>query len=259
MQGEEGVGGESGGGGGGPIIIKKVYKGGGHHGGAWKVAFADFVTAMMALFMVLWLMNANTDEKAAVSAYFHDPKGFEEMKWGMSQPSMTISQDDLKGLAETLVEAMKEMPELEQLKDHIVATVSGEGLRIELLEDSQGVFFQSGSPEPSGSGKKAIEIIAGELDKLPNKIIIEGHTDAKPIRGQANYTNWELSVERANAARRIMTEAGLAPGRVVQVRGFADGQLRNSAEPDDPSNRRITLIVRSEDSKKTARPATATE
>ena len=254
MQGEEGLGGGSGGG--GPIIIKKVYKGGGHHGGAWKVAFADFVTAMMALFMVLWLMNADTEEKAAVSAYFHDPKGFEE-KWGMSQPSMTIGQDDLNGLAEKLAEAMKEMPELEQLRDHVVATVSGEGLRIELLENAKGMFFQSGSPEPSVSGKQAIEVIAGELDKLPNKIIIEGHTDARPIHGRRNYTNWELSVERANAARRIMTEAGLDEGRIVQVRGFADGQLRNAAEPDDPSNRRITFIVRFEEGEKAARPTTA--
>ena len=143
---------------------------------------------MMALFMVLWLMNADTEEKAAVSAYFHDPKGFEE-KWGMSQPSMTIGEDDLNGLAEKLATAMKDMPELDKLKDHVVATVSGEGLRIELLEDAKGIFFQSGSAEPSGSGKQVIEIIAGELDKLPNKIIIEGHTDAKPIRGRGRYTN----------------------------------------------------------------------
>ena len=257
MQEEEGLDGKSGGA--GPIIIKKVYKGGGHHGGAWKVAFADFVTAMMALFMVLWMMNAaDTEEKVAVSAYFHDPRGFAE-KWGASQPSMTIGQDDLNGLAEKLAEAMKEMPELDQLRDHVVATVSGEGLRIELLEDAKGMFFQSGSSEPSGSGKQAIQVIAEELDKLPNKIIIEGHTDARPIHGRQNYSNWELSVERANGARRIMAEAGLDEGRIVQVRGFADGQLRHSDEPEDPSNRRITLIVRFEESEKAAQPTTAAE
>ena len=257
MQEEEGLDGKSGGA--GPIIIKKVYKGGGHHGGAWKVAFADFVTAMMALFMVLWMMNtANKEEKAAVSSYFHDPKGFAE-NWGASQPSMTIGQDDLNGLAEKLAEAMKEMPELDQLRDHVVATVSGEGLRIELLEDANGMFFQSGSSEPSVSGKQAIQVIAAELGKLPNKIIIEGHTDARPIHGRKDYTNWELSVGRANAARRIMAEAGLDEGRIVQVRGFADGQLRNADEPEDPSNRRITMIVRFEEGQKAAQATTAAE
>ena len=128
-----------------PIIIKKVSGGGGHHGGAWKVAFADFVTAMMALFMVLWLMSANADQKEAIAAYFHDPKGFAE-KWGSNEPGITISKDDLEGLANKIQHAMKEMPELEELMDNVVATVTGDGLRIELLENDKGMFFQSGSP-----------------------------------------------------------------------------------------------------------------
>ena len=148
MQGEDQeLGAESGGSTPPIIVIKKVSGGGGHHGGAWKVAFADFVTAMMALFMVLWLMNANTDKKEAIAAYFHDPKGFAE-KLGDSQPGMTISKDNLEGLADKIQQAMMELPELEELRDNVVATVTGDGLRIELLENDKGMFFQSG---PRGS------------------------------------------------------------------------------------------------------------
>ena len=253
MQEEEGLGGEPGGTP-PPIIIKKVSGGGGHHGGAWKVAFADFVTAMMALFMVLWLMNSNENEKEAIAAYFHDPKGFAE-KWGSSEPGITISKDELEGLADKIQHAMKEMPELEELMDNVVATVTGDGLRIELLENDKGMFFQSGSPSPSDSGRTALRTIAGELTKLPNEIIIEGHTDSLQFTGRKNYSNWEFSVDRANAARRILTEAGLGQDRIVEVRGFADIKLRTPGEPENPSNRRISLIIKYRD----AQPAAASE
>ena len=246
MQGEEeGLGGESGGSA-PPIIIKKIIRGGGHHGGAWKVAFADFVTAMMALFMVLWLLNAGQDEKEAIAGYFHDPKGFAE-KWGGSQPGLTISRDNLEGLAEKIQNAMMEMPELAELRDNVVATVTGDGLRIELLEDDKGMFFQSGSPVPSDSGRSALQTIGRELAKLPNEIILEGHTDSLQFMGRENYSNWELSVDRANAARRILTETGLGNERIVEVRGFADVKLRSPDTPEDPSNRRISLIIKYRD------------
>ena len=246
MQGEEQELGGGSSGSSAPIIIKKISRGGGHHGGAWKVAFADFVTAMMALFMVLWLMNSNENEKDAIAAYFHDPKGFAE-KWGSSQPAITISKDDLGELADKIQAAMKEMPELEGLKDNVVATVTGDGLRIELLENEKGTFFQSGSPSPSDTGQTALQTIGRELAKLPNEIILEGHTDSIQFRGRKNYSNWELSADRANAARRILTETGLGEDRIVEVRGFADVKLRSPDTPEDPSNRRISLIIKYRD------------
>ena len=255
MQGEEqGLGAESGGSGAPIIVIKKVSGGGGHHGGAWKVAFADFVTAMMALFMVLWLLNAGENEKEAIAAYFHDPRGFAD-KYGGGQPGITVSEDNLEGLADKIQHAMMELPELEKLRDNVVATVTGDGLRIELLENDEGMFFQSGSPLPSDSGRTALQTIGRELDKLPNEIIIEGHTDSLQFEGRKNYSNWELSVDRANAARRILMGTGLGQDRIVEVRGFADVQLRTPDTPEDPSNRRISLIIKYRD----AQPAPSSE
>ncbi len=201
---------------------------------------------MMALFMVLWLMNANTDKKEAIAAYFHDPKGFAE-KFGGDQPGIAVSKDDLEGLADKIQDAMMELPELAQLRDNVVSTVTGDGLRIELLENDKGMFFQSGSPAPSDSGRTALQTIGRELAKLPNEIIIEGHTDSLQFEGRENYSNWELSVDRANTARRILTETGLGQDRIVEVRGFADVKLRTPDAPDDPSNRRISLIIKYDD------------
>lgn len=233
-----------------PIIVKKVIAGGGHHGGAWKVAYADFVTAMMALFMVLWLMNANQETKEAVSAYFQDPNGVGD-KLGSGQAGsgsgLQVSRDDMQDLAEHIMQSMKEMSQFESLKDQVQITVTATGLRIELLETEQGMFFQSGSPTPSEQGREILALIVEELNKLPNKVALEGHTDSKPFRGATTYTNWELSVDRANSARRIMVENGFAQDRIAEVRGFADRQLRFPDEPELPSNRRISLIVMYDD------------
>ncbi len=229
-----------------PIIIKKVSGHGGHHGGAWKVAFADFVTAMMALFMVLWLMNANQEEKEAISAYFNDPKGYADSVGSGQAGSgagMSVGTDDMDNLADKIQEAMKGMPQFDTIKDQIAMTVTGDGLRIELLETEKGMFFESGSPAPTGSGKQLLALISRELNKLPNRIIIEGHTDSHPFRGRSDYSNWELSTDRGNSARRILMESGVPEERIVQVRGFADRQLRKPDAPDDPSNRRVSLIV----------------
>lgn len=228
------------------IIIRKIVRGGGHHGGAWKVAFADFVTAMMALFMVLWLINSGKQTKDAVAAYFSDPKGFAGGRGsgqGGLDGGMAVGRGDLEGLAERIQESMKEMPEFDLLKENVAMTVTGDGLRIELLETEKGMFFQSGNSSPTSSGTETLQLIGDELKKLNNKIVIEGHTDARPFRGRAGYSNWELSVDRANVARRILLANGLAKAQVVQVRGFADVALRTPDDPEDPSNRRISLIV----------------
>ena len=233
-----------------PVIVKKVVAGGGHHGGAWKVAYADFVTAMMALFMVLWLMNANEETKQAVASYFTDPKGVGE-KLGSGQAGsgsgLAVGRDDMEGLATHIKDSMKQMSQFETLKDQVEMTVTGTGLRIELLETEQGMFFQSGSATPSQQGREVLSLIVAELNKLPNSVALEGHTDSKPFRGATSYTNWELSTDRANGARRIMIEAGFPSGRIAEIRGFADRQLRSPAAPEDPSNRRISLIVMYED------------
>lgn len=232
------------------IIIKKVVAGGGAHGGAWKVAYADFVTAMMALFMVLWLMNANEETKQAVAAYFTDPKGVGE-KLGSGQAGsgsgLAVGRKDMENLAEQIQSSMKQMSQFEALKDQVQITVTAMGLRIELLETEQGMFFESGSSTPSKQGREILALIVGELQKLPNRVALEGHTDSKPFRGASSYTNWELSVDRANGARRIMVENGFSAERIAEVRGFADRQLRNPGEPENPSNRRISLIVMYED------------
>jgi chemotaxis protein MotB len=244
---EDGAGG---GGGQPPIIVKKVVAAGGHHGGAWKVAYADFVTAMMALFMVLWLMNANQETKQAVAAYFQDPKGVGE-KLGSGEAGsgsgLEVGRDDMENLAEHIQSSMKQMSQFESLKDQVQITVTAVGLRIELLETEQGMFFQSGSPTPSEQGREILKLIVGELNKLPNKVALEGHTDAKPFRGAGSYSNWELSVDRANGARRIMVENGFPTERIAEVSGYADRQLRDPSDPENPSNRRISLIVMYED------------
>ncbi len=228
------------------IIKKKVSGHAAHHGGAWKVAYADFVTAMMALFIVLWLMTASQDVKKAIAGYFRDPKGFGTQtgsSMGGNGESLSISKDHMDLLKAKLQEAVKQSPELSKLKEYVQMTVTGEGLRIELLETKKGMFFENGKPEPTAYGKDLLLVLSQELGKLKNSVLVEGHTDSTPYDGNAEYSNWELSADRANAARRIMQQSGLRANQVSQVRGFADEQLRIPAHPDDPSNRRITIIV----------------
>jgi chemotaxis protein MotB len=124
--------------------------------------------------------------------------------------------------------------------------ITGEGLRIELSEGNQAsFFFETGSPHPTESGVEILSKLAGEIGKMPNKVIIEGHTDASGFGDRKDYSNWELSAERANAARRLMQQQGVRPDQIAQVRGYADQKLRNAADPNDPANRRITLIIQS--------------
>jgi chemotaxis protein MotB len=237
-----------------PIIIKKKAGHGGHHGGAWKVAYADFVTAMMALFIVLWLMNTNKPVQEAVSAYFRDPTGTSK-KFGTDQKgegagrskgpseSLTVSKDNMSQIKDQLQKAIQKTVNFEKFKDHVEMTVTAEGLRIELLEGKNGTFFQSGVARPTDSGQEILIKLAGELGKLPNTVALEGHTDATPYAGKTEYGNWELSSDRANAARRLMQAQGLRADQVTQVRGYADQRLRKPQDPLDPSNRRISVIV----------------
>ncbi len=236
-------------------LIKKKISHGGHHGGAWKVAYADFVTAMMALFIVLWLMNTSKPIKEAVAGYFNDPAGTSSSTGGNGKgpaegagqgaaDSLTVSKDDMSKLKDELQDAIQKVQSLRNLNNQIEMTVTGEGLRIELMESEKGTFFDSGSPDVNESGKDTLIALAQELGKVPNKVSIEGHTDSIPLaRHGGEYGNWELSVDRANAARRLMQEHGLRPDQVTQVRGFADQRLRKPEAPKDPSNRRISVIV----------------
>jgi chemotaxis protein MotB len=228
------------------IVIKKKANHGGHHGGAWKVAYADFVTAMMALFIVLWLMNSSRQMQEAVGGYFKDPSGTSKQV-GTDQrgagENFMITKDDMPKLKEQLQKAVRKLNDFDKLKNQIKMTITGEGLRIELLESASGTFFESGSSQPNKDGKELLILLAAELGKLPNKLSIEGHTDSKPYTGVRDYGNWELSADRANAARRLMQQNGVRQDQVSQVRGYADQRLRTPQDALDPSNRRISLIV----------------
>ena len=228
------------------IIIKKKGSHGGHHGGAWKVAYADFVTAMMALFIVLWLLNSSKQVQEAVGGYFKDPTGTSK-KVGTNQTgsgeNFSLTKDNMAQLKEELQKSVRQMSNFDKLKDQIQMTVTAEGLRIELLESEKGTFFDSGNSAPNGDGKDLLIRLAQELGQLPNKVSVEGHTDSKPYSGGGDYSNWELSADRANAARRLMQQNGLASNQVVQVRGYADQKLRKPDDPFDSSNRRISVIV----------------
>jgi chemotaxis protein MotB len=246
------------------LIIKKKGGHGGHHGGAWKVAYADFVTAMMAFFMVMWLMSSSKPVKEAIAGYFKDPSGTAN-KMGSAMvgtgENFTLSKDNMPKLKDELEQKIRQMNDFDKLKDHVEMTITSEGLRIELMESASGTFFDSGSPKLNTDGYDLLVTLAQEIGKLPNKISIEGHTDSKPYTSKGAYDNWELSVDRANAARRLMQANGVRADQVTQVRGFADQSLRKPDKPLDPSNRRVSLIVQyipktepEEDEKKSGEP-----
>jgi chemotaxis protein MotB len=233
-----------------PIIIirKKADHHDDEHGGAWKVAYADFVTAMMALFIVLWLLSASEKVQKAVGGYFQDPTGQGKQTGSTSAgvgETLTLTKDQLQQIKEKIQEAMKQIPAFKDMQNQIKMTVTAEGLRIDLLETKRGLFFDTGNPKPTEAGGELLKVLAAELVKLPNKIVIEGHTDSTPY-GRPDYSNWELSSDRANAARRILTESGLDDSRISQVRGFADQRLLLKDDPTNPSNRRISIIVRNQ-------------
>ncbi len=252
------------------VIIKKVKKGGhgGHHGGAWKVAYADFVTAMMAFFLVMWLVAQSNAVKAAVSGYFKDPGIFDYAKSNgpipggekplepdsparvrTSDSKVVVGVGDAKALekmAGQIRQMLEDTPEFTDLKKQVEVQMTSDGLRIELVEGAESTFFDSGSAHVRSGTERLLRAIAKELGVLQNPIIVEGHTDAQPFSRSGIYTNWELSADRANSARRIMEEGGLHDHQVVGVRGFADTHLR-VPDPSDARNRRVSIIVMSYD------------
>ncbi len=245
------------------IIIKKRKKAhAAHHGGSWKVAYADFVTAMMAFFMVMWLLSMDQKMKDAIEGYFSNPVGFKkgfsagtniissgnspagEVKPPLRILIRTSEEKKFGDLAKDLRNRLNSSPDLRALGAHIEAVKTKAGLRIELIETKSGqTFFKNGSAEMLPITVAALRLIGAELSELQTPIIIEGHTDSHQFGSSAAYTNWELSSDRANAARRMIEAAGVDPSRIVEVRGMADRDLRVPSNPLDPANRRISILL----------------
>ncbi|HVB38395.1 MAG TPA: flagellar motor protein MotB [Vicinamibacterales bacterium] len=248
------------------IIIVKKKRGGhaGHHGGAWKVAYADFVTAMMAFFLVMWIIGQSHIVRSAVAGYFRDPGIFnyeksngvmEGEKVGIApQAPVSVHEIDpklseadrlaLQKAGDRIRQALEKMPEFKDLKDQIEIQMTNEGLRIQMIDSSKMGFFDTGSAVVNAEGEKILVAIAQELGKLPNGVVIEGYTDSRQYSKGDTYTNWDLSADRANAARRVMERHGVDPSQVREVRGYADTNLRIPKNPLDPRNRRVSILVR---------------
>jgi chemotaxis protein MotB len=259
-------------------IIKRVKKRGGHegghHGGAWKVAYADFVTAMMALFIVLWIVANNVTIRASVADYFRDPGAMHKSSTGVMSGAVTMrpfsdspplqassnpnralqsgetaagtpSADEIEKLraeGEKLLKTIAGIPDFAKFKDQIQITITKDGLRIELIEQSEGLFFDIGSARLKPEAVQLLKLIASRLGTFPNDVTIEGHTDSRPY-ARAGYNNWDLSTDRANSARRVLEEGGMRGQQIAGVNGYADRRLKNAAKPLDFSNRRVTILV----------------
>jgi chemotaxis protein MotB len=239
------------------IVKKKVHGHGGHHGGAWKVAYADFVTAMMAFFLVMWLVGQSPEVRANVAGYFRDPAAFEGGRGVLpgakagttgggqeAAPTVESATKALEQAAQHLKEALKALPNFDNIKDRIEIRITPDGLLIELLEGTQEGFFDSGSAALKAETVALLRVIGHELTELGHRLVIDGHTDAHPYAATNGYTNWELSTDRANAARRVLQDAGIKPAQLEAVRGYADTKLRFPDRPLEAGNRRISILVR---------------
>lgn len=235
--------------------VKKVKGHGGHHGGAWKVAYADFVTAMMALFLVLWLVSqADTKLKQAIASYFRSPGVFDSMNGGIlssakkvsTDPTSLTSKDEemvLFSVSESLKKKFESKPEFSKLKDQVKIEVTEEGIKIELLDKADRVSFEVGSSELTPEAELILSEIAKAICDLPNPVIIGGHTDSRILQTTKGYSNWELSTDRANAARRFLQSECVAPEQIRRIIGFADSQPLLPNNPYAPANRRISITV----------------
>jgi chemotaxis protein MotB len=277
-----------------PIIIKRIKKAAhAHHGGSWKVAFADFATAMMAFFLLMWLMEATTEEqKGAISEYFNNPSNVQgaspvpspspvqgpggastsmiKLGGGMelhhdpappapiapptpgtqtaTRPDDDGAQEDkldnerLAGLMNALRKGIDERESLAKFKDQILLDVTPEGVRIQIIDHERRSMFPLGSARLEDFSSDILKELAHIVSSVPNRISVSGHTDMKPYVA-VNYTNWELSADRANAARRALLEGGLAPEKIGRVVGLASSVLLDPSMPEGPVNRRISIVV----------------
>ncbi|TKW60847.1 MAG: hypothetical protein DI628_08135 [Blastochloris viridis] len=271
-------GGSSGNGGATVIVVKKKGRGHGHghHGGAWKVAYADFVTAMMAFFLLLWLLASTTEEqKAGIAYYFNPPSNASQYGGGQGimkgssaiaaddsapeetpvmPPAQADSNDDMavqakedamfRQVAEQIKRAVMNVPELKALMDNMIIDLTPEGLRITITDSADRPLFENGSAAMFPYTRDMMGVVTNVLLPLPNALAIGGHTDVVPYRG-ANpvYTNWELSSDRAQMTRRVMMQEGMPERRIGRVAGYASQQPLLVDQPEAIKNRRITIII----------------
>jgi chemotaxis protein MotB len=264
-----------------PIIIKRVHKGEhGHHGGAWKVAYADMVTALMALFIVLWILGQSVEVRQAVSGYFNDPAGFNEsaahtLEGGRESSPLSVEPDTpppppprteaeaptpgtsigegrsperrWREAAEAIRDALKATPNYERFRDQIELSVTPEGLRVSLIDSADSPLFKGGANDLDPGARELFRTLGTQLSRLPNQIVLEGHTDSSSFASSEDMTNWDLSTGRAHAARRALVGGGMHEARILEVRGYADRQLYNPLDPGDTRNRRVSITLLSEE------------
>jgi chemotaxis protein MotB len=222
---------------------------------AWKVAYADFITALMAVFLVLWLGTQETAVRTAVAAYFRDPGVFDHTttngvlqavtnRPAVAERPMPGDTQFFEGAAERIRAALAALPGPTALTDQIEMKTTDTALSIELVDSANAVFFATGSAVLSPEAERLLLALAGELALVDVPIVFAGHTDARPYSVTDRYSNWELSADRANAARRVMERGGLPPSRVEDVRGYADTELKVPGRPFDARNRRVAILVR---------------
>ncbi|MBK1721324.1 flagellar motor protein MotB [Thiocystis violacea] len=265
-----------------PIVIKRIVKKGGHHGGAWKIAFADFATAMMAFFLLLWIMSSTTEsERAAISEYFQNPSAFSGSSVSPSQnmgegtgskpaiiefegaidmapetatPPERLSQEQLdaliqaqdearlQALEQRLEQAIEQSETLAPYKDQLLIDITSDGLRIQIVDKENRSMFDIGSARLKPYTEAILKELGSIINQVPNRISLTGHTDARPLQG-FNYSNWELSTERANAARRALIAGGMETDKIGRIVGLSSTAPYDSRDPNNPVNRRISLIV----------------
>ena len=233
------------------VIVKKAKgHGGGHHGGAWKVAYADFVTAMMALFLVLWLLGAsNSTQKAVVAQYFREPGVFSGSKGiiphgGEDKLGQGIIQiPTLETMHANLKEGLAGIKDLGDIAAQVPIEITPEGLQIEIIDKEKLAFFDLNNAIIKPVMQRVLNLVANEIKEAPNKVAIAGHTDSRGYHNDSYYSNWELSSARALNTRRAMEDAGIAGERFTQVVGYADRKLRIPSDPLAPENRRISILI----------------
>jgi chemotaxis protein MotB len=247
-----------------PIIVKKVVGGHGHHGGSWKVAFADFATAMMAFFLLLWIIGqTDQKQKQAISHYFNNPTAVDlggsqglvgsdpgamvgDVASGVvdmnEQAAESQEKEILQELEAQINDAILSSEAMKEFQDRIEVGMTPEGVRIQVMDKDARCMFPLGSAELEPGARLLMRELSHVIATVPNRISISGHTDARPY-GSSVYTNWELSTDRANAARREMIAGGLRPEKIGRVVGLASQALLLPDQPENPMNRRITILV----------------